>query len=316
MSVNLEILNYFKRIEANDRLAHAYLFTGPDGSGKSSTAFALAKMLNCEGPREGPFCGVCGSCTKIASGNHPDIYLLQAGVGETIKIEEIRTFIQRSGLRPFEARCKVFMIRNAERMTKDASNALLKTLEEPNRQTLIVLTTGAPELCLDTIKSRCQTVHFYPSSQTAVTRELISDLAIDEPSAQMLAYFSEGSLAKAKRLYEEKFSSQKNKIIDEIVMKRHSEEFLRKVLSDKEDTQITLKVLLSFFRDMMLVKSGVGRERLANRDRERDVRSLASEFTFEDIERVLGQIVKAMQLLKDNLNVKMSMSLIKEMVFK
>ncbi len=316
MSVKPEILNYFKRIEANGRLAHAYFFTGPDGSGKSSTAFALAKMLNCEDPGDVPFCGTCGSCVKIASGNHPDIYLLQASVGETIKIEEIRTFIQRSGLRPFEAKCKVFMIQNAERLTKDASNALLKTLEEPNRQTLIVLTTCAPELCLDTIKSRCQTVHFYPSSQTAVTRDLMSELALDEPSAQTLAYFSEGSLAKAKNLIEEKFSAQKNKIIDEIIMKRHSEEFLRKVLSDKEDTQTTLKVLLSFFRDMMLVKSGVGKERLANRDRERDVRSLASEFTFEDIERVLGQIVKAMQLLKDNLNVKMSMSLIKEMVFK
>lgn len=316
MSVKPDILDYFRRIQANGRLAHAYLFTGPDGSGKSATAFALAKMLNCENPGEELFCGKCGSCTKIFSGNHPDIYLLQASVGETIKIEEIRTFIQRSGLRPFEAKCKVFMIQNADRLTKDASNALLKTLEEPNRQTLMILTTCAPELCLDTIKSRCQTVHFYPSSQTVVTRDLMSELALDEPSAQTLAYFSEGSLAKAKGLFEEKFSAQKNKIIDEIIMKRHSEEFLRKVLSDKEDTQTTLKVLLSFFRDMMLVKSGVGKERLANRDRERDVRLLASEFTFEDIEHVLGQIVKAMQLLKDNLNVKMSMSLIKEMVFK
>lgn len=314
--VNPEILAYFKRIIANERLAHAYLFNGPEGSGKSEAAFALAKMLNCEHPGGEPFCGKCGSCTKIASGNHPDIYLLKAALGETIPIDDIRALIQRSGLRPFEAKCKVFLIQNADRLKKEAANALLKTLEEPNRQTLMILTTCAPELCLDTIKSRCQIVYFYPSSLASVAKDLKSEFALDDPLAQTLAYFSEGSLTKAKSLFEEKFSAQKNKIIDEIIMKRHSEEFLRKMLSDKEDTLRTLKVLLSFFRDMMLVKSGVGKEGLANRDRERDVRSLAAEFSFEEVERVLGQIVKAMQLFKDNLNVKMSMGIIKEMVFK
>ena len=316
MLENSEVLERFKRICANGRLAHAYLFSGPDGCGKSQTAFALAQMLNCESPGEKNFCGECGSCRKIASGNHPDLYLLQAAVGETIKIEEIRTFIQRSGLRSFEANWKVFIIKNADRLTKDASNALLKTLEEPNRQTLMILTTSVPELCLDTIKSRCQGVNFYPLAQSVITKDLMSELSLDEPSAQTLAYFSQGSMLKARSMNEEKFSLRKNKIIDEMVMKRHSDEFIRKVLSDKEETQTALKVLLSFFRDMLLVKSGIGEGRLANRDRTRDVRKLAAEFSFEELEGILGQIVKAMKLLKDNLNVKMSMSLIKEMVFK
>jgi DNA polymerase-3 subunit delta' len=154
MSVNEEILIRFERIQSQERLAHAYLFVGPVQSGKSSTIMALAQMLNCEREGVDRFCGECGSCRKISAGNHPDVLTIEAGVGETIKIEDIRTLIQRGGLRAFEAKWKVFMIRNAERLTKEAANALLKTLEEPNRQTLIFLTTSVPELCLDTIKSR------------------------------------------------------------------------------------------------------------------------------------------------------------------
>ncbi len=315
MLLNEDILKRFGRIASQDRLAHAYLFTGPLESGKTKTALALAQLLNCEAVSEKYFCGECGGCRKISAGNHPDIVVLNAGVGETIKIEEVRSFIQRSGLRAFEAKWKVFVIRNAERLTKEAANALLKTLEEPNAQTLMILTTSVPELCLDTIKSRCQTVHFFPKSQTALTKELMTELSLDEVSAHALAFFAEGSLSRAKGLYEAKFSAKKNKIIDEMVMKRDSEEFLRKVLSDKEETQTVLKVLLSFFRDMMLFKSGAGEKWLANRDRVRDLRSLVSGFSFEDVNRIIGEITKAIRLVKDNLNVKMSLSVIKELVW-
>ena len=315
MSVNEDILSRFERIDSQERLAHAYLFVGPVESGKTSTAIALAQMLNCESDEQKRFCGECASCRKIAKGNHPDIIILRADVGETIKIEEVRMFIQRSGLRAFEAKWKFFLIRNAERLTKDAANALLKTLEEPNRQTLMILTTSVPELCLDTIKSRCQVVHFFPRSQASLTRELMNDLSLDEASAHALAFFADGSLARAKTLYEAKFSIKKNKIIDEMIMKRDSEDFLRKVLSDKEETQTVLKVLLSFFRDMLLFKSGIAEECLANRDRVRELRSLMSEFSFEDVNRILREIVKAIRLFKDNLNVKMSLSVIKELVW-
>ena len=315
MSFNAEILNRFERIDKEGRLAHAYLFVGPEESGKTQTALALAKWLNCENVKESRFCGECGSCRKIEAGNHPDVMTAQAGVGETIKIDEIRAFIQRIQLRAFEAKCKVFIIRDAERMTKDAANALLKTLEEPNRETLVILTTAVPELCLDTIKSRCHAVHFFPKSDTQLAGELRREFGLDEPMAQSLAFFAQGSLLKAKTLYESKFNVKKNRIIDEMVMKKDSEEFLRKVLSDKEETQTVLRVLLSFFRDLVLFKSGVSEEHFANRDRVRDLKLLVSKFSFEDLDRIVGEIVKATQLFKDNLNVKMSLSVIKELVW-
>ncbi len=318
MSFNAEILNRFERIHAQGRLAHAYLFIGPEESGKTKTALALAKWLNCENVQGSPssqFCGECGSCRKIEAGNHPDVMTAQAGVGETIKIEEIRAFIQRIQLRAFEAQWKVFVVRNAERLTKEAANALLKTLEEPNRQTLVVLTTAVPELCLDTIKSRCHAVHFFPQSDMQLAGELIREFGLDEPLAQSLAFFAQGSISRAKALYGSKFNLKKNRIIDEMILKKDSEEFLRKVLSDKEETQTVLRVLLSFFRDLVLVKSGISEDHFANRDRMRELRTLVSKFTFEDLNRIVGEIVKAIQLFKDNLNVKMSLSVIKELVF-
>ncbi len=315
MDFSTEVLDRFKRIISQKRLAHAYLFVGPQQTGKSATVVALAKMLNCEEAGEEYFCGQCPSCRKFNAGNHPDMFMLDAGLGETIKIEEIRHFIQRCTLRSFEAKWKVFMIVHAERLTKDAANALLKTLEEPNPETIIFLTTAVPELCLDTIKSRCHTVHFFPKSQNQLAADLMKDCALDDISAQSLAFFADGSLLKAKSLLDSKFHQRKNKIIDEMVMKRNSDEFLRKALSDKEETQTVLRVLLSFFRDLMLIKSGVGESCLANRDRLRDLKALGPGFSFEDIDRILSEIIKAMRLFKDNLNVKMSLSVIKELVW-
>ncbi len=313
--MNTEILERFHRIQSQGRLAHAYLFVGPEESGKTITALALAKVLNCDSINGSLACGVCPSCLKIAGGNHPDIVTMKVGVGETIGIDEIRAFIVRLQLRAFEAQCKVAIIQNAERLTPQAANALLKTLEEPVKETLMVLTTAVPELCLATIKSRCQVVHFFPKSYRELAGELTEQLRLNEIDAGCLAFFAQGSFIKAQSLHEAKFTVKKNKIIDEMILKRDSEEFLRKTLSDKEDTQAALKVLLSFFRDLVLLKSGLGEENVVNRDRMRDLNSLAQKFSFDDLNRIVDQIVKTIQLSKDNLNVKMSLSVIKELVW-
>jgi DNA polymerase-3 subunit delta' len=312
---NNDILERFCRISGYGRLAHAYLFVGPEESGKTATALALAKVLNCEELAGSLSCEKCPACVKVNSGNHPDIVTLSVGVGETIKIDDIRAFIQRLQLRAFEAKCKVAIIKNAERLTQEAANALLKTLEEPSRDTLMILTSAVPELCLDTIKSRCHVVHFFPKSYHHLAEELAREFGLNQTDASCLAFFAQGSFAKAQGFYENAFIAKKNKIINEMVMKRDSEEFLRKTLSDKEETQTALRVLLTFFRDLMLLKSGLNEENIVNRDRMRDLKGLAQQFSFDDLNRIVSQIVKTIQLFKENLNVKMSLSVIKELVW-
>ena len=158
--INASVVRRFSRLAANRRLAHAYLLVGPADCGKTQTALSLAQLVNCESETHKP-CGQCAACRKIASGNHPDVHVIGNDEMDSIKIEDIRFLLGRAHLMAYEGKTKVFIIRNIERMTLDAANALLKTLEEPAANTLMILTTSVLEANLDTIKSRCHIVKFF-----------------------------------------------------------------------------------------------------------------------------------------------------------
>ena len=196
--INASAMERFKRLIANHRLAHAYLLVGPQDSGKTQTALSLAQLVNCESETGQP-CGECPPCRKIASGNHPDVHVLGNDEMDSIKIEEIRFLLSRAHLMAYEAKTKVFIIRNIELMTLEAANALLKTLEEPAPNTLMILTTSVPEANLDTIKSRCHTVKFFPSSVNRIAK-LLTDEGVQPQDAHFLAVYSEGCLGKTRKL--------------------------------------------------------------------------------------------------------------------
>src|ERR1700722_20195644 len=121
--INAAAMERFRRLTANHRLAHAYLLVGPQDSGKTQTALSVAQLVNCE---NGPLkpCGECTACRKIASGNHPDVHVIGNDEMDSIKIEEIRFLLSRAHLMAYEAKIKVFIIRNIELMTLEAANAL------------------------------------------------------------------------------------------------------------------------------------------------------------------------------------------------
>jgi DNA polymerase III subunit delta' len=158
---------------AQQRVHHAYLFTGAAGSGKRRAALALASALNClETP--GDPCGHCEACDKIDAGIHPDVVTLEReGAAQIIPIENIRQqVVARVGLPPHEARVRVFLIDEAGALQPAAANSLLKTLEEPPARTMFVLGTTSPDLLLPTIRSRCQRVVFAPvAGATALAGE-------------------------------------------------------------------------------------------------------------------------------------------------
>jgi DNA polymerase III subunit delta' len=150
------------------RVHHAYLFTGPPGSGKRATALAFASALNCLAHPDEPLgegCDSCDACSRIAAGIHPDVVTLaREGAAQIVPIESIRAnVIARVGLPPHEARMRVFVVDEATALQGAAANALLKTLEEPPARTMFVLATTAPEQLLPTIRSRCQRIHFTPA---------------------------------------------------------------------------------------------------------------------------------------------------------
>ncbi|HWI41267.1 MAG TPA: DNA polymerase III subunit delta', partial [Verrucomicrobiae bacterium] len=161
-------LSILKRALHAGRVAHAYLFEGVEGCGKKTAALALVQALFCGGVEP---CGGCPSCRKIASLQHADLHLLEPD-GAQIKIDQVRELQKALSYRPIEAPRKACIIDQADRLNPAAGNALLKTLEEPPGNALIILVTSAPSAVLPTILSRCQRLEFSPVPQEAI-RQLL-----------------------------------------------------------------------------------------------------------------------------------------------
>lgn len=147
--------DFLSRLAASNRLAHAYIFSGPEGVGKRTVALALAKILLCE---KGAACGQCGQCKMVAAGSNPDLILLAESEG--IRIEHIRDLVYKLSLRSYSGGKKLAIIDSAEQMTTEAANALLKGLEEPVPGTHVILITPNAHRLLPTISSRAQKISF------------------------------------------------------------------------------------------------------------------------------------------------------------
>jgi DNA polymerase-3 subunit delta' len=251
----------------NDRLAHAYLFEGPDGIGKKLMALALARALFCE-EREG--CGECPACRKVDHQNHPDLHLL-ASDGNQIKIDQIRKLQQEISLRPLEARVKICLIDGAEALNAAASNALLKTLEEPLPGTLIILLSDKPEMLLDTIRSRCQRLRFNRLSRSRIAGILEHRLGLSEPQAQVMAALANGSFSKAFGENRELYLEQRKKLIKSLISLSGGSIFplfdlAQQLADDKENLLDILDIFQSFYRDLLLLLHGRPESELVNID--------------------------------------------------
>ncbi|MEO6418829.1 MAG: DNA polymerase III subunit delta' [Polyangiaceae bacterium] len=202
------------------RVHHAYLFDGPDGVGKELAAFGLAQALVCErrGPLGDDACGECSSCTRAKPRKettrpvHPDIAILERGLYEPaqigrrtaetqdISIDQVRTLVlARASFPPHEGRAKVFIVRRVDELSVAAANALLKTLEEPGKNTHFVLLTSQPDSLLSTIRSRTQRVRFAPLPDRIVADLLVLQ-GVETEAAREIAALSGGSAAEGTHL--------------------------------------------------------------------------------------------------------------------
>ncbi len=186
-----------RRAFLHGRLSHAYIFDGPEGVGKRTTALALAALLLCETPHEGDSCGACASCKQLAAGTHPDCHLI-APDGRGIKIKQIRELRARLSGTASYGGYTVVIIDAAETMTLEAANAFLKTVEEPQGPTCFILVTNGAERLPDTIRSRAQTVRFAPLSQANLAHLL--GTAADTPEGHIALDLAQGSISRAQAL--------------------------------------------------------------------------------------------------------------------
>jgi DNA polymerase-3 subunit delta' len=206
---NTHTVEILRRAIRQNRLPHAMIFSGPSGVGKRTLAILLAELLNCASPLEDDACGVCASCHKILLGTHPDIREIHPD-GAFIKIEQIRALIGEIAYKPFEARYRVAILDGAEQMRQEAANSLLKTLEEPPSQSIIILVTTNPHALLGTIRSRSRLIQFGGIPTEQIEIYLQREQGMNPEEARLAALFSQGSLEAALSFNSGKFQETRS----------------------------------------------------------------------------------------------------------
>lgn len=246
------------------RLPHALLLTGATGSGKNSLARALAAAINCGSPEaDGGPCGACLSCQKIAKDVHPDVHTLApAGRAQVIKMEDVSALRAEMAFRPYEGRSKVFIIRQADRLGAESGNALLKTLEEPPPDSLLILTSASEAEVMSTILSRCLRLKLAPLSYQAVLGELSKRRGLAEAEASLLAALANGALGSALTLdlaLAEKGWLEISEIMaDPVASGRLARawQWTDRVAGDEENIAPTLNLLRLWWRQTIRLRAG------------------------------------------------------------
>ncbi|MDP3726994.1 MAG: DNA polymerase III subunit gamma/tau [bacterium] len=299
-------------------LAHAFLFTGPKGLGKTSAARIVAKAINCDPPsprlRKGiEPCNKCEQCVSITKGTNLDI--LEIDAASNRGIDEIRDLREKIRLSPVLARKKVYIIDEVHMLTTEAFNALLKTLEEPPSHAVFILCTTEPHKVPETIISRCLHIAFPVASEEDMVRSLKrivkgENLVIDDEALNYIAHLSSGSFRDGAKILEEiRALSNRKKITKELVEKRYQISNIKyqiaemlEVLAKKDvkaglkltskiveqglDMKYFLEQLINVFHGELLIKVGI-------EGSESD-----SEFTLEEIKRLIELLTRAHSELK------------------
>jgi DNA polymerase-3 subunit delta' len=263
---NRKIIERLRRKLREDRFPHGLIFSGPEGVGKYTCALMLAKALNCRDAEPGDFCDTCTSCRRISSGVHPDVMRISVEEDATqIKVAQIRHVHGVLELQPLEGRNKVFIIDPADSLNAEAANALLKGLEEPPENSVLVLITVNVHELLMTVRSRCQVYNFTPLSLDEIRRHGITD--------ELAVRWSQGSIGRARDLDITRFKAEREIMLDfaSVVLNAKDEEFqeLLSVSAElgraKQDFESRIGVLSVLLSDMLYLKEGAP-HRLVNID--------------------------------------------------
>ncbi len=263
-------ITILKKALLNNKVAHSFLFVGPEGVGKRFAAVSLAKSLNCSAAAD-DFCGICQNCKDIENVSYSDVFMLEPREPESkggdvnhetgiIKIDAVRDAQQRLYYRAIRGGKKICIVDGAEKMNKEAQNAFLKTLEEPPPDSVIILVVSDGATLLPTIVSRCQRVNFRPLPRNIMVGVIKERLVVNDETAALLSSLSGGSVGKALGWDIESMLEQRRKIV-EILMRLSLTDMeglfnAAEEISKGERPVESLEFLKMWYRDIAVIKEG------------------------------------------------------------
>ncbi len=294
---------------AHQTYQHAYLFTGPRGTGRRTLALRFAQALNCPQPTApGEPCGACRTCTQIEAMQHPDLAVIQAEqMGGTLKVEQVRELQHSLSLSPYQARYRIALLLRFEEAHPSAANALLKTLEEPPPQVILLVTAESAESLLPTIVSRCEVLRLRPLPLEAVRLALRERWELSEEDALLLSHISGGRPGYARHLHQhpEKLDQRRVWLEDHQKMLAGNRvtrfEYAEKISKDKERVHGAVETWLSFWRDVLLCSAGASAP-FTNPDLQNEIERLAARCGFQTASGMIAALQHTLELLEHNVN--------------
>lgn len=311
-----DVKQRLKAAAQSDRVAHSYIFSGEAGTGKKYIVKLFAMALQCESHTGEP-CMECRSCKLALAGNHPDIVFITHEKPASIGVDEIRKqLVEEAEIRPYCSSKKIYLIPDASKMTVQAQNALLKTLEEPPEYCHIFLIADNTDVLLPTIRSRCVEIGIHPATKEETKAYLTHDMLLPDHDAEMIAVFSQGNIGKARKLANS--GDFKEKLAESVRFLKNSKdmdaisriEFDKKIAADKQGIYDYLELFNIWFRDVLYFKAANDPERLVFRDELKDIRHRAAVSSYEGLMQIIQSIETAKNRLQANVNPELVLELL------
>lgn len=290
-------------------LSHAYIINGEYGSGRQTIASALAKTIQCQSKTDDTdACGVCTSCKQTESHNHPDIKYITHDK-TSISVNDIREQLNNDiSIKPYSSEYKIYIIPDANKMTEQAQNALLKTIEEPPVYAIIILLTENCDSLLPTIRSRCVTLTMNPVEKDKICTYLENKFQLEPEQAQIAANYCQGNIGKAIRFASSSdFIEMKNQVL-KLLKNLDSMDIasiidtIKEFSTHKNDINDYLDLMLLWYRDVLMFKVTKDANLLLYSDEYSAISEQATKRDYENIENIIAAIDKAKVRLKANVN--------------
>lgn len=316
-----QIKDHLMNAVKTGKISHAYMINGDRGSGKEYIARVFAMALQCEkhaqNPDQADPCNECHSCKQALSDNQPDIIRVTHEKPNTISVEDIRTQINQDIIiKPYNSPYKIYILNEGEKMTPQAQNALLKTLEEPPAYAVILILTTNLEAMLPTILSRCVVLNMKPAPDAAIKEYLMTELCVPDYKADICIAFARGNVGKAKALAtSEEFDNIK---ADAVALLKYITEMdvseivtaIKRISEYKFNIDDYLDIIAVWYRDALLFKATNDANHLIFKDELQYIRKVADRSTYEGIETIIQAIEKAKARLRANVNFDLTMEML------